>query len=159
MMGNRLENLFRQAASSGRPLVIAGPCSAESRSQVLETARSLSGMADVFRAGIWKPRTKPGGFEGVGADALDWLSEAGRSAGVPVCTEVATPEHLRLALDAGVEILWIGARTTADPFAVQALADAVREEISDRGKEISLLIKNPVNPDVASSDRDEKKVP
>lgn len=123
--------------------VIAGPCSAETRDQVLETARALAKTGIyAFRAGLWKPRTRPGMFEGVGSEGLEWLQEVKRETGLKVCCEVATPEHLHQALDAGVDILWIGARTTADPFAVQALADAVK------GEDISLLIKNPVNPDV-----------
>ena len=123
--------------------VIAGPCSAETRDQVLETARALAKTGIyAFRAGLWKPRTRPGMFEGVGSEGLEWLQEVKRETGLKVCCEVATPEHLHQALEAGVDILWIGARTTADPFAVQALADAVK------GEDISLLIKNPVNPDV-----------
>ena len=123
--------------------VIAGPCSAETRDQVLETARALATIGIyAFRAGLWKPRTRPGMFEGVGSEGLEWLQEVKRETGLKVCCEVATPEHLHQALEAGVDILWIGARTTADPFAVQALADAVK------GEDVSLLIKNPVNPDV-----------
>ncbi|MBR5073725.1 MAG: bifunctional 3-deoxy-7-phosphoheptulonate synthase/chorismate mutase type II [Bacteroidales bacterium] len=123
--------------------IIAGPCSAETRDQVLETARALAKTGIyAFRAGLWKPRTRPGMFEGVGSKGLEWLQEVKRETGLKVCCEVATPEHLHQALEAGVDILWIGARTTADPFAVQALADAVK------GEYISLLIKNPVNPDV-----------
>ena len=123
--------------------VIAGPCSAESRSQVLETAKALKEMGiTIFRAGVWKPRTKPGGFEGAGEIALEWLSDVMKETGMKTCCEVATPEHLQKALEAGVDILWIGARTTADPFAVQALADTIKQ------KDITVLIKNPVNPDV-----------
>ena len=123
--------------------IIAGPCSAETREQVLDTAKALSKIGvDVFRAGIWKPRTKPGMFEGVGEKALDWLKEVKAETGMKTCCEVATPHHLEMALESGTDILWIGARTVADPFAVQTLADGVK------GKQISLLIKNPVNPDV-----------
>ena len=123
--------------------IIAGPCSAESRTQVLETAKALKDMGvEIFRAGVWKPRTKPGGFEGAGEVALEWLSGVRKETGMKTCCEVATPEHLQKALEAGEDILWIGARTTADPFAVQALADTIKQ------KDITVLIKNPVNPDV-----------
>ena len=123
--------------------IIAGPCSAESRAQVLETAKALKEMGvEIFRAGVWKPRTKPGGFEGAGEVALEWLSDVRKETGMKTCCEVATPEHLQKALEAGMDFLWVGARTTADPFAVQALADAIK------GKEVTVLIKNPVNPDV-----------
>lgn len=127
-------------------MIIAGPCSAESRDQVLQTAEALAKTGIyAFRAGLWKPRTRPGMFEGVGAKGLQWLSDVKKETGLKTCCEVATPEHLTLALEAGVDILWIGARTTADPFAVQALADAVKD--MDKTPE-ALLIKNPVNPDV-----------
>ncbi|MBR0314089.1 MAG: bifunctional 3-deoxy-7-phosphoheptulonate synthase/chorismate mutase type II [Bacteroidales bacterium] len=126
--------------------IIAGPCSAESREQVLDTAKALAKTGIyAFRAGLWKPRTRPGMFEGVGSKGLQWLSDVKKETGLKVCCEVATPEHLHQALEAGVDILWIGARTTADPFAVQALADAVKN--LDKTPE-ALLIKNPVNPDV-----------
>ncbi|MBQ6311644.1 MAG: bifunctional 3-deoxy-7-phosphoheptulonate synthase/chorismate mutase type II [Bacteroidales bacterium] len=123
--------------------IIAGPCSAESRAQVLETAKALKDMGvKIFRAGVWKPRTRPGGFEGAGDVALEWLADVRKEAGMKTCCEVATPEHLHKALDSGVDILWIGARTTADPFAVQAIADGIES------REVTILIKNPVNPDV-----------
>ena len=126
--------------------VIAGPCSAESREQVIETAKALAKTGIyAFRAGLWKPRTRPGMFEGVGAKGLEWLKDVKAETGLKVCCEVATPEHLHQALEAGVDILWIGARTTADPFAVQALADAAKNLDKPLA---SLLIKNPVNPDV-----------
>lgn len=126
--------------------IIAGPCSAESRDQVLETAKALSKMGIyAFRAGLWKPRTRPGMFEGVGSKGLEWLKDVKKETGLKTCCEVATPEHLIQALEAGVDILWMGARTTADPFAVQALADAVKN--LDKTPE-ALLIKNPINPDV-----------
>lgn len=129
------------------PLIIAGPCSAESREQVLSTARSLasSGMVDIFRAGVWKPRTRPGGFEGIGAPALEWLREAKEETGMPVATEVATPAHVEFALNAGIDILWIGARTTANPFAMQELSDCLR----GTGKEVAVMVKNPVSPDLS----------
>ena len=127
-------------------MIIAGPCSAESRDQVLETAKALSKMGIyAFRAGLWKPRTRPGMFEGVGSKGLEWLKDVKEETGLKTCCEVATPEHLIQALEAGVDILWMGARTTADPFAVQALADAVKN--LDKTPE-ALLIKNPINPDV-----------
>lgn len=126
-----------------RPLVIAGPCSAESEEQVMQTAVQLAHQGiKIFRAGVWKPRTKPGGFEGHGTQALPWLERVKRETGMLTATEVATPEHVEAALAAGVDILWVGARTTANPFAVQALADALR------GKDVPVLVKNPVNPDI-----------
>lgn len=128
---------------SKRPIVIAGPCSAESREQVLETAASLAAKGiKIFRAGIWKPRTKPGGFEGVGAVGLPWLKEVKQATGMLTATEVATPYHVFEAIKAGIDILWIGARTVANPFAMQELADALK------GTDIPVLIKNPVNPDL-----------
>lgn len=126
-----------------RPLVIAGPCSAESEEQVMSAATQLSkGGIKVFRAGVWKPRTKPGGFEGHGEKALPWLKRVQEELGMLVCVEVATPKHVELALEAGIDILWIGARTTANPFAVQDLANALR------GTDVPVLYKNPVNPDL-----------
>ncbi len=128
---------------SGRPIIIAGPCSAESREQVLETAQQLSQRGvKIFRAGIWKPRTKPGGFEGVGKEGLSWLKEVKLKTGMLVATEVATAEHVAEAVTAGMDILWIGARTAANPFAMQELADALE------GIDIPVLVKNPVNPDL-----------
>ncbi len=127
------------------PIVIAGPCSAETREQVLETARELAANGiKIFRAGIWKPRTKPGGFEGVGAEGLPWLKEVKEKYGMLTSTEVATRQHVNDALAAGVDILWIGARTSANPFAMQEIADA----LADAKADIPVLIKNPVNPDL-----------
>ncbi len=127
-----------------KPLVIAGPCSAESEEQVLNTARGLakSGIK-IFRAGIWKPRTKPGGFEGVGMKGLLWMQEVKKETGMLTATEVANREHVIAALDSGIDILWIGARTSANPFAMQEIADALR---GHRG--VTVLVKNPVNPDI-----------
>lgn len=126
-----------------RPVIIAGPCSAESREQVLNTAQSLASKGiRIFRAGIWKPRTKPGGFEGVGAVGLPWLKEVKEKTGMLTSTEVATPYHVFEAIKAGIDILWIGARTVANPFAMQELADALK------GTDIPILVKNPVNPDL-----------
>lgn len=125
------------------PLYIAGPCSAESREQVLAAARGVAAEGvKIFRAGVWKPRTKPGMFEGVGAEALEWLCEAKEECGLSVITEVATPEHLEAALRSGVDGVWIGARTTTNPFAMQQIADALE------GVDIAVLVKNPVIPDV-----------
>ena len=110
-----------------RPVVIAGPCSAETEEQVMETARSLADRGiKIFRAGIWKPRTKPGGFEGIGAKGLAWLKRVKQETGMYVTTEVATKDHVFEALKAGVDLLWIGARTTVNPFAVQEIADALK---------------------------------
>ncbi|MCR5180703.1 MAG: bifunctional 3-deoxy-7-phosphoheptulonate synthase/chorismate mutase type II [Bacteroidaceae bacterium] len=126
-----------------RPLVIAGPCSAETEEQVLTTAHQLAnGGIKIFRAGIWKPRTKPGGFEGIGKPALEWMKQVKAETGMLTSTEVATPEHVEAALEAGIDILWIGARTSANPFSVQAIADALQ------GVDVPVLVKNPVNPDI-----------
>lgn len=130
-------------------LLIAGPCSAESRRQVLDTAKAVAAAgAAIFRAGVWKPRTKPGSFEGRGEEALDWLREVKDSLGMIPFTEIATPRHLRAALDAGIDSFWIGARTAANPFAVQELADAISHLPSEVRKNITILVKNPVNPDL-----------
>ena len=126
-----------------RPFVIAGPCSAETEEQVMTTARQLAMKGcHNFRAGVWKPRTKPGGFEGNGEKALPWMKRVKEETKMLVSTEVATPEHVELALKYGIDILWIGARTSANPFAVQALADALR------GVNVPVFVKNPVNPDL-----------
>lgn len=124
-------------------MVIAGPCSAETEEQVMATARLLAAEGcRIFRAGVWKPRTKPGGFEGKGEVALPWMKAVKTETGMLTATEVATPEHVRLALRCGIDILWIGARTTANPFATQALADSLR------GVDVPVLVKNPINPDI-----------
>ncbi len=126
-----------------RPIIIAGPCSAEAEEQVMTSATQLAAKGiKIFRAGIWKPRTKPGGFEGVGVDGLPWLKRVKEETGMLVSTEVATAKHVYESLKAGIDILWIGARTTANPFAVQEIADALK------GVDIPVLIKNPVNPDL-----------
>lgn len=126
-----------------RPIIIAGPCSAESREQVLGTAKALAAKGiKIFRAGIWKPRTKPGGFEGIGAVGLPWLKEVKQQTGMLVSTEVATPTHVFEAVKAGIDILWVGARTATNPFAMQELADSLR------GVDVPVLVKNPVNPDL-----------
>ncbi len=127
-----------------RPLIISGPCSAETEEQVLETAKRLAdtGRVDMLRAGIWKPRTKPGMFEGVGTKGLPWLQQAKKITGLPTTVEVATGKQVQDALTFDVDVLWIGARTTVNPFSVQELADALR------GVDIPVLIKNPINPDL-----------
>lgn len=136
-------NLTGTAEEPQRPVVIAGPCSAETEGQVMNTATQLAQKGvKLFRAGIWKPRTKPGGFEGVGEVGLPWLGRVKRELGMKVCTEVATRAHVEAALAAGTDVLWIGARTVANPFAVQEIADALE------GADVPVLVKNPVNPDL-----------
>ncbi len=138
-----LEPFMLPDVDAKRPMVIAGPCSAESEEQVLSTAKDLAGRGiKIFRAGVWKPRTKPGGFEGHGVDALPWLKQVKQETGMYVSTEVATAKHVYECLKAGIDILWVGARTSANPFAVQEIADALK------GVDIPVLIKNPVNPDL-----------
>lgn len=124
------------------PAVIAGPCSAETPEQLLQIARTLPKDVKVFRAGIWKPRTRPGGFEGVGSIGLQWMEEVKRETGLALATEVATSEHVELALKHEVDVLWIGARTAVNPFAVEEIAQALR------GTKKVVLLKNPVNPDL-----------
>ncbi|HZH68686.1 MAG TPA: 3-deoxy-7-phosphoheptulonate synthase, partial [Chitinophagales bacterium] len=139
----KIDPLSTWGLPNKRPLVISGPCSAESEEQVLETAKRLDGQGiDILRAGIWKPRTRPGSFEGVGRIALPWLKKAGEQLGKPIAVEVATREHVFDCLKAGVDILWVGARTTANPFSVQEIADALE------GVDIPVIVKNPVNPDL-----------
>ena len=126
------------------PLVIAGPCSAETEEQVLKIAHELKNSdVSIFRAGIWKPRTRPGGFEGVGEIGLKWLQKAKAETGLLMATEVATAAHVKLALEHDIDVLWIGARTTVNPFAVQEIADALQ------GTDKIVLLKNPVNPDLS----------
>lgn len=127
-----------------RPFIIAGPCSAESQDQVLQICMEIAQVPEVkmLRAGIWKPRTRPNSFEGLGEIALPWLVEAGKQTGLPTCTEVANKKHVESALKAGIDVLWVGARTTVNPFAVQEIADALK------GIQIPVMIKNPVNPDL-----------
>ena len=127
-----------------RPLIISGPCSAETEEQVVETAVRLAktGKVDALRAGIWKPRTKPGMFEGIGVKGLPWLAQAKKVSGLPIAVEVATAKHVEMALQFDVDILWIGARTTVNPFSVQEVCDALR------GTDVPVLIKNPINPDL-----------
>ena len=138
-----LSPLALPGVDSTRPIVIAGPCSAETEEQVLTTARQLfKNGIKIFRSGIWKPRTKPGGFEGVGEVGLPWLAHVKEELGMLTSTEVATPAHVEAALQHGIDLLWIGARTVVNPFAMQELADALR------GTDIPVLVKNPVNPDL-----------
>jgi len=127
-----------------RPLIISGPCSAESEEQVLATAQALAatGKIDIFRAGVWKPRTKPGTFEGAGVEALPWLVRAREVTGIPMATEVANAKHVESALEYDIDVLWIGARTAANPFSMQEVAEALR------GTEKMVYVKNPVNGDV-----------
>src|SRR5215210_2190935 len=127
-----------------RPLIISGPCSAETETQVVETAQRLAatGKVDMLRAGIWKPRTRPGSFEGIGAKGLVWLQQAKKLTGLPTTIEVATGKQVEDALHFDVDVLWIGARTTVNPFSVQEVADALK------GVKVPVLIKNPINPDL-----------
>ena len=125
-----------------KPYLIAGPCSAESENQLLTIAKAVEGTADVFRAGVWKPRTKPNSFEGVGKEALSWLKTIQQETSLKVVTEVATAKHVELCLESGVDMLWIGARTTVNPFYVQEIAEALR------GVDIPVFVKNPIHPEL-----------
>ena len=128
-----------------KPLLIAGPCSVETEEQVIQTAIRLknTGKIDILRGGIWKPRTRPGAFEGVGKKGLPWLQKVKELTGLPVAVEVAKSEHVELCLEYGIDVLWIGARTTVNPFAVQEVADSLK------GIDIPVLLKNPINPDLS----------
>lgn len=135
-----LEKIKRLEPEPGKCTLIAGPCSAETEQQVMECALSLAHTGiQVFRAGVWKPRTRPGTFEGAGAKALDWLIEVRKQTGMAVTTEVANARHVEAAMNAGIDMVWIGARTTTSPFAVQEIADALR------GTNVPVLVKNPIN--------------
>ena len=125
-----------------KPYLIAGPCSAESKEQLLAIAKSVEGTADVFRAGVWKPRTKPNSFEGIGTEALAWMKEVKQETNLKVTTEVATAKHVELCLEAGIDMLWIGARTTVNPFYVQEIAEALK------GVDIPVFVKNPIHPEL-----------
>lgn len=130
-------------SKENRPLVISGPCSAETEEQVLETARQLAAMGlGVFRAGLWKPRTRPGTFAGVGSKALPWLKRVREETGMQIAVEVANLRHISEAIKNDIDILWLGARTTVNPFAVQEIADALK------GMDVSVFVKNPINPDI-----------
>lgn len=138
-----LESILLPGVDAKRPLLIAGPCSAETEEQVMETARGLAARGiKIFRAGVWKPRTKPGGFEGNGTIAFPWLKRVKAELGMYIAVEVATASHVREALSNDIDMIWIGARTSANPFAVQEIADSLE------GVDIPVLIKNPVNPDL-----------
>jgi chorismate mutase len=146
-----MKQIFQKSETAGnvatqakRPFILSGPCSAESEEQVIATAIELAKekRVNALRAGIWKPRTKPGGFEGAGTKGLAWMVQAKKQSGLPIAVEVATSKHVEDALHFEVDILWVGARTTVNPFSVQEIADAVK------GTEITILIKNPINPDV-----------
>ena len=144
MKNNKNLRTWLNAMDLNHPLVIAGPCSAESEEQVLKIAHQLKKTdATILRAGIWKPRTRPGNFEGVGEIGLKWLKRAKDETGLLIATEVANPKHVELALKNDVDLLWIGARTTVSPFVVQEIAEALK------GTDKIVLVKNPVNPDLA----------
>ncbi len=138
-----LEDVSLSGTAGLRPIIVSGPCSAESEYQVVETAKQLEKLnVHIYRAGIWKPRTRPDTFEGMGSVALPWLQSVKKETRLLVATEVANSWHVREALKYGVDFLWIGARTTANPFAVQEVADALR------GLDIPVFVKNPINPDI-----------
>ncbi|MFZ1704651.1 MAG: chorismate mutase [Saprospiraceae bacterium] len=143
---NKISDLFDPSwhLSGKRPFLISGPCSAETEFQTLETARRLAktNKIHIFRSGIWKPRTRPGAFEGVGARGLPWLQEVTKETGLPVMVEVANASHVEMSLKSGINIFWIGARTTVNPFAVQEIAEALI------GTDVTVFIKNPINPDL-----------
>lgn len=144
-----LKPLFSDTFNAERPIVMAGPCSAENEEQVLSTARELAEAGiKVFRAGVWKPRTKPGGFEGIGSPALEWMIKVQEQTGMMAATEVANSRHTTEALAAGIEVLWIGARTSANPFAMQEIADVLSALPSQKLDRLTVLVKNPVNPDL-----------
>ena len=136
-------NNFKKIFSSSKPIVIAGPCSAETEKQVLATAHELKKHSNlIFRAGIWKPRTRPNSFEGIGLEGLDWLKKVKDETGLKTTVEVAKAKHVELAIKHDVDMLWIGARTTGNPFAIQEIADALENT------DITVLIKNPINPEL-----------
>jgi len=138
-----LETIVLPGVDSVRPIIIAGPCSAETEEQVLNTAKGIADQGiKLFRSGIWKPRTKPGGFEGIGTAGFDWLKRVKQETGMYVITEVANKDHVSEALQAGVDLFWIGARTSVNPFAVQEIAEALR------GTDVPVFVKNPINPDL-----------
>jgi chorismate mutase len=142
MINLDIESLESWSGVKNRPMIIAGPCSAETRDQIMDVAGQLKGkQVDVMRAGIWKPRTRPNAFEGVGEDGLKWLKEAKETYGHKMGTEVANPQHVELALKYGMDVLWIGARTSVNPFSMQEIADSLK------GVDIPVLVKNPINPD------------
>ncbi len=138
-----IKNWGFSADGEQKTFLISGPCSAETEGQVVETAMAVAKTgANLFRAGVWKPRTRPNSFEGVGEAAFPWLRTAKQLTGLPICIEIASAKHVELALKNGIDLLWVGARTTVNPFAVQEIADALR------GVDVPILVKNPVNPDL-----------
>lgn len=142
-MNIKLQKFTFSGVPEERPLVIAGPCSAESEQQVMDTARQLRERGiPIFRAGIWKPRTRPNSFEGVGKEGLPWLKKVKEELGMYTATEVANVKHVYEVLKAGIDIIWLGARTTANPFAVQEIAESLH------GVDIPVMVKNPISPDV-----------
>jgi chorismate mutase len=140
----QLESIAKWLPTASKPIIISGPCSAETEEQTIATAKQLAatGKVHALRAGIWKPRTRPGQYEGSGAEGLKWLIQAKKETGLPVTTEVANAGHVEACLKAGVDILWVGARTTVNPFSVQEIADALK------GVDIPVMVKNPINPDL-----------
>ncbi len=144
MIDLNIESLESWSGVKNRPMIIAGPCSAESEDQIMSIAKSLSQIEniDMMRAGIWKPRTRPNAFEGIGEEGLKWMKTAKETYGLKMGTEVANPQHVELALKYGIDVLWVGARTTVNPFAMQELADSLK------GVDVPVMIKNPINPDV-----------
>src|SRR5690349_15932629 len=140
----QLESISKWLPTEKKPIIISGPCSAETEEQTVATAKQLAatGKVNALRAGIWKPRTRPGQYEGAGEEGLKWLIAAKKETGLPVTTEVANAAHVEAALKAGVDILWVGARTTVNPFSVQEVADSLK------GVDIPVMIKNPINPDL-----------
>ncbi|MEO5976594.1 MAG: chorismate mutase [Chryseolinea sp.] len=140
----QLESISKWLPTASKPIIISGPCSAETEEQTIATAKQLAatGKVHALRAGIWKPRTRPGQYEGAGEVGLKWLIQAKKETGLPVTTEVANAAHVEACLKAGVDILWIGARTTVNPFSVQEIADSLK------GVDIPVMVKNPINPDI-----------
>jgi len=142
--GLQLESISTWLPTASKPVIISGPCSAETEEQMVATAKQIAatGKVHAIRAGIWKPRTRPGQYEGAGEEGLKWLVQAKKETGLPVTTEVANAAHVEACLKAGVDILWVGARTTVNPFSVQEVADALK------GVDIPVMVKNPINPDL-----------
>jgi chorismate mutase len=140
----QLESISKWLPTANKPIIISGPCSAETEEQTVATAKQLAatGKVHALRAGIWKPRTRPGQYEGSGGEGLKWLVQAKKETGLPVTTEVANAAHVEACLKAGVDILWVGARTTVNPFSVQEIADSLK------GVDIPVMVKNPINPDL-----------
>jgi chorismate mutase len=138
-----LEKILPVFPVEKRPVLMLGPCGAESREQILKTAAGLQTIGpDLFRAGIWKPRSRPGSFQGVGEKGLDWLIEVREKYGFPIATEVANSDHVKIGLKYGIDVFWVGARTSVNPFYVQEIADALQ------GHDVPVIVKNPVNPDL-----------